>query len=172
MGIFRKESKTHFVRDEAGKVIEVQSSGDKPRNGIFRDRSPVYHKLEKEHYEAHPKESPRYKRQQRIERIGKAAKRIDKAVVGYNRNRNIMRPGTKQYSSYSPRNNYNPIGGMFDMGMSRPSRPRKKTSKTKYAVVGGRAYPIAGTGKKSKKKTKRKSTKSYDPFNAFGGYKF
>ena len=164
--MFRKSSSVKFRDKEDRPLDEPVRTGDEPRSSIFRDRSPITRKLEREYYEAHPKESPRYKRQQRIERIGKVAKRIDTSIVNYNRNYN---PQQSRHSSYSPRNNYNPIGGIFDTGIS---KPRKKTSKTKYAIVSGKAYPIAGTGKKKKKTTKRKSTKSYDPFNAFGGYKF
>lgn len=164
MGIFKKESSVKF-RDKEGRPLdEPVRTGDEPRSGIFRGRSPIYRKLEQEHYKEHPKESPRYKRQQRIERIGKVAKRIDKAIVNYNRNYN---PQRSRHSSYSPGSNYNPIGNMFDTGMS---KPRKKTSKTKYAVVGGKAYPIADKKKKKKKSKRSYGMDSFDPVGNNWGF--
>lgn len=60
----------------------------------------------------------------------------------------------KYYSSYSPQRNYNPLGSMFDTGMNY-GRPHKKTMGGKrFAVIGGKAYPIAG---KKKGKRKKKS---------------
>lgn len=160
MGIFRKESKTHFIRDEAGKVQYVTREGDKPREDkkpLFRDRSPVYRKLEQQHYKTHPKESPQYKRQQKVQRVTKVAKRIDHAVVNYNRRQ-----------PYKIQNNYNPFGTMFDTGMTRP-KTKKPRTQTKYHISGEKAYPIAGTTKTKTKKRKTKRSSGYDPFNSSWG---
>ena len=56
-----------------------------------------------------------------------------------------------QFKPYSTRNNYNPWGSTFDRGMSRPKK--SSSSKTKYKVIGGKAYPIAGNKPKKKKKS-------------------
>ena len=104
--------------------------------------------------------------------------RLDKKIVEYNRTSNIMNPQrTRRPVSrrpYSTRNNYNPFGDLFDTGMTPMRRPKtkKKTSKTQYAIVGGKAYPIAGTGRKKKKNTKKKKKtvrQFNDPFD-FGGW--
>ena len=106
-----------------------------------------------------------------IKSIGSGVKRVDRAVVNHNR-RQPSRPATR----YSTQSNYNPFGSMFDTGMNyNPPRKKSSGSKTKYKVIGGKAYPIAGTGKKHKKKSgkgKRRSNNNWDTFGAFGGYKF
>lgn len=66
----------------------------------------------------------------------------------------------RQYKPAAPfRDNYNPFGSMFDTGL--PYRKHSaKSQSTRYAVVGGKAYPVAGG---SKKKKKRRS-------DGFGGF--
>ena len=178
---FRKEEHVHFERDQAGKVTDVEReySGQGSRTPVSdrllrqqRDERQQERKERRAEYRQAYQDSFRKARLQREAARGSRAgsmswgDRLDK-IAGPPQHR-------QKSSSYSPRNNYNPFGSMFDTGLgySKPSTRRKKSSKTKYKVIGGKAYPIAGTGKKKKKTTKRKSTKSYDPFNAWGGYKF
>jgi len=85
---------------------------------------------------------------------------LERLDMGVNR---ILGPPSKQRSSgYSTRNNFNPFGSSFDTGMTPMKHPKSKSksSKTKYAIVGGKAYPIAGIGKKKKKKSSKKKKRS------------
>ena len=120
----------------------------------------------------HPWQTERGKRV--IKSIGSGVKRVDQAVVNYNRNRNPAgrsapsRPAIR----YSTRDNYNPFGSMFDTGMNYNHPRKKSSSKTKYTVIKGKAYPIVGSKKKSKKKSSSNRRRNdWDVFNAFGGYK-
>lgn len=173
MGIldrFRREEHVHFERDQAGKVTDVS------REHIGRgSRTPVSDRLLGQQREESRERKQEYRQayqeafhKSRIKREAGRGSRAGSMTLGDRVDR-IAGPPSSSRKSYSPRNNYNPIGSMFDTGMS---RPKKKKSKTKYKVIGGKAYPIAGTGKKRKKTSKKKTSKSYDPFNAFGGYKF
>jgi len=115
-----------------------------------------------------PWQTPRGK--QVIKGVKGGIKKLDNAIVEYNR-KQYNKP-RQRISNYSTQNNYNPFGNMFDMGMNYPRKPRKKqSSKTKYKVIGDKAYPIAGTGKKKKRKSKHQSSRDWDPFGAWGGYK-
>jgi len=71
-------------------------------------------------------------------------------------NRMIGPPRKHSGGGYSTSNNFNPFGSSFDSGMKPMKHPKSKSSKTKYAVVGGKAYPVVGTGKKKKKSSKKK----------------
>ena len=167
-----KEKKYVEIKDERGGSVRVR-----------RDSPELTREEQFPAKRQQPWQTPRGKRV--IKSIGGGVKRIDKAVVDYNRTRNIMgrqptrrqptrRQPKQSISSYSTQDNYNPFGRMFDTGMNRPTSHKKK-SKAKYTVIGGKAYPIAGTGKKKKgkKSSRRKqSSKGWDTFNAFGGYKF
>lgn len=191
MGLFKKKESIHFERDEEGKVIQVEHNGQ-PEGTIGYERvgnqggsvrvhvDPEYKKaktgrqLEEEYYKKHPeKKHPTFKK------IGVGLSKLDKKIVDYNKRGNIM--NTKRtyqpkrsspsfgFNSYG-RGNTTPFESMFNMGMPK-SKPRtkKKSSKTKYKVIGGKAYPIAGTSKsksKKKKSTKRKQG-LYDPFEAW-----
>ena len=171
---FRREEHVHFERDQAGKVTDVSRERfgrgrhtpisdellGQQREAKRRDRTERRQEYRKAYQESFHKS--------RLKREQERGRRAGSTSLGERIDRVIGPPPTRRppSSSYSTRNNYNPFGSMFDTGMPRPRK--KKTSKTKYKVIGGKAYPIAGTGKK-KKKTRRKS---YDPFNAFGGYKF
>lgn len=72
MGLFRKESKTTFVRDSRGRVIQVSRDG---RDITHEPRWKSSRQLEDEYYRKHPKESPSFKRNERF-------KKIDRAVFG------------------------------------------------------------------------------------------
>ena len=116
----------------------------------------------------HPWQTPRGKRV--IKGIKTGVKHVDKSIVNYNRNYNPMynKPVRRNsYTNYSPIDNYNPFGSMFDTGMNY-NRPRKKksSSNTKYYVKGGKAYPIVK--KKSSSKNKRRNNNDWDIFNAYG----
>ena len=108
----------------------------------------------------HPWQTERGKRF--IGDIKSGVKRLDRGVVNYNRTRNPMR-GRSVSQPRGGRNDFNPFGNMFDSGVTpmRRSKSRKSKSKAKYVVVGGKAYPKAGSGKKRKKKQSRKRN---DPF--------
>ena len=91
-------------------------------------------------------------------------KKLDRAVVNYNRRSNPMvrRSGP---SSYGSRGNANPFGSWFDSGQTSMRKPKSK-SKTKYVIVGGKAYPKAGSGKtKKKKQSGKRKQRSNDPFS-------
>ena len=162
MSFWKKESKTVFVRNEAGKVIAVQHLGDQPKES----KAPVSKALMKQYYEEHPEKTKRAK----AGRVGKKlldtgveiGKRVDKYAVSYAKSQRgkPMPP----LGSYSFANNFNPIGDTFDRG--RPKQKHSPQSSKKYTVIGGKAYPIAETGKKKKKsKSKRGKYNPNDPFD-------
>jgi len=139
MGFFRKEQNVHFVRDEYGRVIGKEKTGDR----MGESRTPISDKLLGQ-------QKPQQKKTGRFTGF---AKKVDAAIVNYNRNRNPLTPrnrGRKPTASYSPFMNL--FGGSN-------SRPKKSRSKTEYVVIKGKAYPIA----KQKKKTKSK--RNNDPFD-------
>lgn len=74
----------------------------------------------------HPWQTPRGKRT--IKKVKSGIKKIDDAVVNYNR-----RQPSRKRSSYSISDNYNPFGTMFDSGMdySPPKKKKKSKSRTK-----------------------------------------
>jgi len=192
--IFRgKEEHVHFERDDSGRVTSVQRSGDVETyhtgggDTYTRGATPVSDKL--------MAQSPR-KPSIRSKAVD-VGRRIDQGIVNYNRRQSTQpsrnRPSAKRYST---RNNYNPFGSMFDSGMNRPSakrystrnnynpfgsmfdtgmstrKPKKKTTGARYAVVGGKAYPIAGSKKKtSKKKTRSQGYGGFDLTNNWGFFK-
>ena len=169
MGLFsKKKETTHFKRDEEGRVTQVT------HNGQHVDPSELKMKtgrqLEQEYYRKHPE-----KRHPTLRKIGAGMERLD------NRTRNIMAPQrTKQTRQARPvsgfvfsppsRSNANPFGSMFDSGLPKQRKPKKKTSKTKYTIISGKAYPIAGIGqrKTKKKKSTRHRQKLNDPFDFSG----
>ena len=153
MGIFRKESHTQFIRDpDTGEVTEVIRSGDTPKQGWFRSKTPTSDALEREYYRKHPEEHHRTRK-----KIAGFAKKMDQRIVRYNRTSNPM-GGHSFLKPYSVNNNFNPFGSMFDTGMSKSKGKKKSGGKTKYIIRDGKAYPVVGTGKKSKKKKKNKKT--------------
>ena len=161
MGLFTREEKTHFERDEEGRVVKVERT----RNGqpVSNEEAEMKSskQLEREYYKEHPQE--KHKTARKVISIGKS---IDKRIVNYNR-RNP--PSRVRYVKYSTKNNYNPIGSTFDMGLTPMRKPKMKKPKTKYHVVKGKAYPIAGTGKKKKKKkSSRKTSGGFDIMDNWG----
>jgi len=154
MGLFRKESQTRFLRNEAGEVVDVVRGGDKParslgeRLGDRRSRTPVSDSLLSQ-------QKPSEKKTSFTNRFVAGAKRIDSGIVKYNRTRNPMR------------GNYNPFGSMFDSGQNYKERKPRSSSSKKYAIVGGKAYPIAGS-KKKKSKSKRRRSSGFDMFDNWG----
>ena len=165
MGIFgRKKETTHFERDTEGRVVQVTRNGQEVDPQELRMKTSE--QLEREYYNKHPE-----KRHPTMRKIGSGLAKVDKKIVKYNQTRNIMyRKQPIQRGGYSPRGNANPFGSMFDTGMPHLPRSQKKKSKVKYKVIGGKAYPIAGTGskKKSKKKSTRRKTGFDDPFAGLG----
>lgn len=149
MGWFTKKESVHFERGYHGEVRKVNRAGDKDRG------TPVYDALSKQR----PKRESFWKGESG-KKIISGVKRVDKAVVNYNRRSNPMRP--RSHSSYRIQDNYNPFGSMFDTGMNYKPKPKSSSKpRTKYAVVDGKAYPIAGTDKKKKSSSKKKSTDNY-----------
>jgi len=162
MSFWKKESKTVFVRNEAGKVIAVQHLGDEPKES----RTPVSKALMKQHYEKHPEERPSAKAKKRIDGVVKA---FDEYSLRYAKSHQGSRLSPSRgkpmppLGSYSFANNPDPFGSTFDRG---PRRIKTKKSSKKYTVIGGKAYLIAGTGKKKKKtKSKRRKYNPNDPFD-------
>ncbi len=160
----KKVEKTHFVRDEAGNVIKVERSGD--------SRTPVSDKLLSQVKQEKKLKKLEWKQQQkvaydkafkkaRIERIKKQGRSAG-SITFSDRLNNFSQP-----SNYQIHNNYNPFGNMFDTGMKYKSKPSKSNSSKKYTIIGGKAYPIAGT-KSKKKKKKSSSSKGYDMFDNWG----
>ena len=145
MGLFRKEQKVHFKRDEYGRVVGMEKTGDR----MGESRTPVSDALLKQQPKTKKKPS-------RLIQVGKA---IDKKVVAWNKSRG---------SSYSTNNNYNPFGSMFDKGVD--DVPKQKT---RYIIKGGKAYPVAGSGKKKTKKKKSSSgfDLDFDMFDNWGLFK-
>jgi len=170
--IFRgKEEHVHFERDSSGRVTNVQRSGDVETyhtgsgETFTRGATPVSDRLM-----AQRPRKPSIRR-----KAVDVAQRIDRGIVKYNRTGNPMRgnynPIGNRFDSgmnrpsakrYSPRNNYNPFGSMFDTGMNVRKPSSKKKTTGRYAIVGGKAYPIVGGKKKSKPKKKQGS--------GFGGF--
>ena len=187
MGLFKKKESTHFERDEEGRVVETTHDGvpeGKPQyervgrqgESVRVHVDPEYRKaksgrqLQSEYYGKHPE-----KKHVTLKKIGAGVSKLDKKIVQYNRRSNIMntqrtsrpaRPVTGFGFNPPSKVNANPFGSMFDTGLPRP-RPKKK-GKTQYKVIGGKAYPIAGTGKKKTKKKKTSRSKGfYDPFESW-----
>lgn len=168
MSLFKKkEEKVHFVRDEAGNVTKVE----REYNG--RSKTPVSDKLLSQVRVDKRKEREIWKEQKRdaydkafrkarLERIGKQGRMAGRTTFS-DRLEGFA-------SGYTVRNNYNPFGDMFDTGMKVPKRKKSKgSSKKKYTVIGGKAYPVVGTGQKKKKtKKKRTSNVGYNMFDNWG----
>jgi len=161
LDIFRKkEENVHFVRNEAGEVVDVQ------REYSGRSSTPVSDKLlsdakkqknfEKIQFRQQQKEAyDKAFRKARIERMTQKGRIAGKTTMA------------DRFSNYSTKNNYNPFGSMFDTGIKYKSKPSKSSSSKKYTVVGGKSYPIAST-KSKKKKKKSRSSGGYDMFDNWG----
>jgi len=170
MGLFKKKEKTHFERDEEGRVVQVTRNGQDVDMEETKMKSAK--QLEQEYYKKHPE-----KHYPTVKKIGRGMQSLDKKIVDYNKRSNIMNPQRSRISSqrYIPRGrkgDYNPFGNLFDMGMSPMSRSRvqqkKKKSDKQYAIIKGKAYPIASTIKSKKSKSKKRKYKLNDPFDFSG----
>ena len=156
-----KEEKTHFERNQAGEVVKVTRDGRVVDPDELRFKSS--RQLEQEYYAKHPE-----KKHPTLHKLGNVAKAVDKKIVSYNRNYNPMYQQPYRPSKRSPAyNNFNPWGSMFDSGMDY-KKPSSKKSSQKYAVVGGKAYPIAGAGKKGKQKKKSGGSGGFDMMDNWG----
>ena len=167
MGLFRKKSSTHFERDEKGNVIGVTHSGDKVKSS----GTPVSDTLLEQYYEKHPEERRSAKVKAGALKLGK---RLDTWSKDYSKGSKkrgpilVMNPPKK--SSGKP-----PLAlEMFNFG--KPNSSIKKSSKAsgevgrKYIIRGGKAYPIAGSGKKSKVNNNKSGggkKKKYNPNDPF-----
>jgi len=159
MGWFSKEEK---YNPETGRFEVVEKPSLFSRKPREQEVKELTREEQIEPQRRHPWETPRGK--QFIKTMGRGVKKLDQKIVRYNRKYNPHRSG----------GNFNPWGSTFDKGMqpmnvgfgSRiKSKSKPKSKKTKYAVVGGKAYPIAGTSGKRKKKTKKAKSKRFDAFS-------
>jgi len=148
MGIFTKRENVKF-RDEEGRPL------DEPVRTGDTERTPVSDKLLKQYKKESPSRWDKYKEQRAYEReihnkayqkaktktIEARAKRQAKERYKYTPTERLSRT-MGSYTSYSPRNNYNPIGSMFDSGIKPMkfditdnwglySKPKRKTTKRK-----------------------------------------
>lgn len=147
MGFFRREQHTKIVRDEQGNVLRLEKTGDR----MGESRTPVSDKL--------MEQQPRQKK--KPSRLIGFAKKVDNAIVNYNRDRNPLY-GKPHNVKKPSRSNANPFSSVFDTGMSYPKKKSSKP-KTQYVIVGGKAYPKGKT--KTSKAKKRKTRRSNDPFD-------
>ena len=165
MGLFSKEEHKKVIRvGDKTYIVDVTEE----RKQAAREQPQVKELTREEQIEPkrlHPWQTERGKKI--VSGLKSGAKKLDKKIVEYNRSRNIMRPGYRPRRRSPMYNNYNPFGATFDMGMNRPRATHRTPSKQrkKYTVVGGKAYPIAGTGKKKKKKKTRSRKSSGSAFD-------
>ena len=169
----RREERVHYERNQAGKITNVERE--------YRgrgSRTPASDKLlgqakderRKERQESHQAYRDAYKesfRKARLKREQERGRRAGGMSIGDHIDRIAGPPPSYKQPSHKPhrtQNNYNPFGTMFDTGIQQPHKKKTGSSKTKYKIIGGKAYPIAGTGKKKKRKT---SKKTRDPFSSF-----
>jgi len=175
---YRKESTTHFERDESGRVVNVERTEPEPRRSIFNRESktpvsdallgqdrekrkaerktPVSDALLGQDREKRKAERKIVRQEQRVKQKKLSDLRRKEYETGLQLGAmKAMRKrgfdaGMRKYSGYSTQNNYNPFGTMFDTGMTTPKK--RKTS--------------------TKKKTTRKKTKpvsyGYDIFDNWG----
>lgn len=143
MGLFRKEQHIKVVIDDEGNKRLIKT-GDR----MGESRTPISDAL--------LKQQPKQKKQpSRLIKIGKA---IDKKIVAWNKSQSRGRSPID--------NNFNPFGSLFDTGID--DVPKQKT---KYIIKGGKAYPVAGTGKKKKKKSTSFELPDFDLTDNWGLFK-
>ena len=158
-----KEEHYHVERNGETRVVKVEPEPV---------RSEVKELTREEQFEQrkHPWKTERGKKV--ISGLKTGAKRIDSAIVTYNRKYNPARPNYKMprqsASSYGITGNYNPFGSMFDTGMGYKKPKKKSSSKKQYAIVGGKAYEIAGTGKRKQSKSSRRRKSGFDVMDNWG----
>jgi len=146
MGWFTKEEK--WSRD-TGRW--EQTSGRK-------SRTPVYDAFKKQMKEEkrsarQAARNERRAKQRQIRTAFTEARHKERVKQARTRGRQSARP-----MKYSTVGNYNPIGGRYDTGLPYKRSTPKKATSTKYTIVGGKAYPIAGTKTKKKKRKKHSSS--------------
>lgn len=137
---FVKKEHTSFVKDAEGTVHAMQLPQDRPKYKPTKQ-------LEQEYQSRQIKMKPVQPN------IGffNPLNRVDTVPIPYKKHA----PRSPSFKPYYPtRGNRNPFHSMFDMGL--PNTPNLKKTRTQYAVVVGKAYPIAKTGKKKKTKSRRK----------------
>jgi len=182
MGIFTKESRTKFIRNEAGNVVEVENKSNAQINAdrIDDKRAARAEKLDNfknkiKSYAAEKAEQRSLERQAykesyskgRIERAhhhGKQQGRYgSSSVVG-----NIFGspPMTRKKNGNQQRQSsgYNNLFG-FNAPRQQIKKTRHHVQQQHYVVVQGKAYAVAGSGKKHHHKQKKKS-KPYDVMTA------
>ena len=185
MGLFEKRESMHFVRDEAGKVVDVERSNGNGNGGNGNWKSSK--QLESEYRKTHPSRWDKYKERRVEERrvYDKAfSKAKEKAIT-----RRAGRVASERFSAtpmervdrllsgftFSPPGggNANPFGSRFDSGLGKPKvKHPKGKGKTQFAVVGGKAYPIAKSVGKKKKKGKSSSSSRGGGFDMMDNWGF
>jgi len=178
LGIFTKEER---MNKETGK-FETTKKGLVDRVRGVRGETPVSDKLlaqerAKNKYEKkmarmelkkqYREEFNKAKKEATLARAKREGKRVG-SMSAMDRLDNFSK-GFASPPNYSTRNNYNPFGSMFDTGLTKPKT--KSNSKTKYKVIGGKAYPIAGTGKKKTKKKQSSGFGGWDMMDNYGFFK-
>ena len=164
-----KRESTHFERDYDGSVRRVTRSGD-----MKRSSTPVSDALLRQSSEKKGRVSKMFgdysKRRSREREIYR--QEYSRAREGALKSR-ARSAGRSSAQPYRIDGNFNPFGSMFDSGMdySRPSK-KKTVSKTKYTVVGGKAYPVVGSGKKKSSKRKKTSGRSSGGFDMMDNWGF
>jgi len=141
MGRLKKEEHIKFKRDKHGGVIEVIRSGDVGKEKGLAD--PVWKKVKK--IEKEQKQKKKAVRQKKWKKIKKKAQNVSRRMENVNRK----------------------ISSDFGVDYAEKKKPsarkkskRKSQSKSQYAIVGGKAYPVAGYKKKRKKKGKKTTKKA------------
>lgn len=165
MGLFKKKESVHFARDEEGRVVEVQRSGDIPRERK-ESRTPAADSLIGRGTQFHKQQRAERsaRREQRVQKFNQV---LDSLTAPPPRRKPAARKVYRPASGIA--GNYNPFGSMFDTGMKNYS-PSKKRKKTSYVIKDGIAYPKAGSVVKKKKKSvgKPRSGKQWDIFDNHG----
>jgi hypothetical protein len=100
-------------------------------------------------------------------RVGTRSRPVRYNPPGLAFNYNI-KPVRNKPIRYNTNKNYNPFGNMFDTGIGY-KKPKIQKASQRFAVVGGKAYPIANIGKKKKSKKKHsKNPFSFDMADNWG----
>lgn len=145
MSIFRKKTRTHFERDKAGRITSVTRTGDVG--------TPIYDSL-KGQVKTTLKESKKKRKDRRqiySEEYEKAAHKELKAKA--------KRKAKAKYTGGGIASGFASGFGLQPVPSSYP-RTRKKKARKKYAVVGGKAYPLAQKKRKTTKSKPKKQSKN------------
>lgn len=145
MGLFKKSSTTHFVRDSRGRVVRVEKSDEEePKFSKEKLREFKFREQEK-------KLKEKLKRENELERIASLKKQVKaKKTKRYNR---IIDSVLGSPKSATPKTTTS------SKPKRKPTKKRKSAPHRKeYVLIGSRAYPKGNVGTK-KKQTRRKSTK-------------